>query len=1824
MSIVRELRAKFTADTKDFIKGFRDARTEATRLGPSVQEAGIDVQKSYTEIIKAAEKLERSLKDSADGDSFDELNRAIQKSKDEVQTMGRVSEATLSELNQAVQTSSTRLDSLGSGAADNMEEIEAAIDAVNQELQSLGGVTNLDQLDGSVHTSTNRLEDLQEAAGEADQQVANLGGESNLDDLNGSLDDAQGNISDLGDAASDADQEVSTLGEGNNLNDLNGELENAGNNLGDLENAAGDADQEVSNLGGNNNLNELNGDLNNAGGNLDDLQDAANNADQDLSSLGGDTDLNNLNGDLNNAENNLEDLENSLDDVGDATNQAEHDMNDFGDAAEREAGNAESSFGKMGKALGAISGILIGAFAIDGIKEMGEDLAATAGSAQAINAQFSAVFGDLESVATEKLGAIGAEATILEERMKGTFTQIAAFAKTGGMDTADALDLANRSMIAITDSAAFYDRSLEDTAESLQSFLKGNYENDAALGLSATETTRNAAANELYGKSFSKLSEQQKQLALLQMVEDANKVSGALGQASRESEGWENVTGNMSQAWENFKAQIGGPALSIAVQGLKGLTAALTSVDGEKLISGVGKAVDFVTKSVGRLKDGFGALKDFLSGDESAESILQSYGLNPDEWQFAIQAAKTMQEALSKIWKEVQIGKDKVLAVFALFKNEDGTAISILHRLGMKPEQIQQVMDKVQAIQDEFASIGKALEPAKEAIKAVFSLIINQDGTAISILSKLGLNPEQIQRIMDSVDKVKSTISGFFTGLISIIQLNAQNLASRWSMITDGAVAVFNYLLPIIQPALQAVFDFASGIIGKVAAFWKSDGEQIVQAVQNLGKVIGVIFYGIFQVIQFIMPAVLAIIKSVWGNVKGVITGALDIIMGVVKIFSGLFTGDFSKMWEGVKQLFMGAVNFIWNFVQLTFYGKILGGAKVFIGLFKSGFAAMWSGIKSLFGGSISGLIKGFKDGWRILSQTTKDAFRIIYNFLKDTFNSIKSISTGLLTGAKKIFKDGWRILSDNTKTVFNGIYSFFKTVFGLIRDLLTGRITNLKNNFRDGWNWISQKTKDVFNGIYTFFKDVFGKIRDSISGIIGRIKSNLSGTWSDIKRNVSDSFKSVYNTIKGRFDDIVNAAKNLPKRIGDGIGAMASKVSEGVTKVINKLASVLGKGVNGVIGGVNWVLDKIGVDKDIPKWPVPQYAQGTKHKRGPNGTHPGGPMIVGDGKGSNSGPELIETPDGKQMLSPSKPTLMFGEEGTKVWSATETKKILEMIPHYAWGDIKDGIRAAGDWAVGKYESGKKVVKSVGKKIKDTALNVFDYVKNPKGLLDLALKTLGIIKPDESGFAGDMARGAWNKTKEGAIDFVKDKLKDFGLSDSGISVGGGTSGNFGAPFRLTSKPGPRNTGIPGASTFHKGWDWAAPIGTPIPSVTDGTGYRVGWHPLSGNFVEVKDSKGRVHRYQHNSKNIMKVGQKVKKGQTIALVGNTGVGSGAHLHYEPKGFKAGGEIDSDQIVRVGEDGKKEVIIPLERYRSRAVGLWKKAGAALGMSGDTVSVMYNEMTDVIDLLSDIAARITTVGYEIMSNREVLFAMKALLGNLSVSSDPEPEKEPVKAPVTKEPAKKPVEAPKKTKEQLEKEKKEKTIAAKKKADMIERQRQVAEKEKQRKAKAASIWKQAEAYIKQYGSAAKKYFAVIKEDGDYKNDWVTHLPKSIRNTVMTVGKAYKDINGYADGGIVTSAQLAWIAEGGWAESIISHDPAKRVSQRAIWEQTGEELGFGAVGSESNAKIVSLLEKMLELQAQGHGHNIYLDQDLVGELLADRVTEVQESKQGIRNIFKK
>ena len=103
--------------------------------------------------------------------------------------------------------------------------------------------------------------------------------------------------------------------------------------------------------------------------------------------------------------------------------------------------------------------------------------------------------------------------------------------------------------------------------------------------------------------------------------------------------------------------------------------------------------------------------------------------------------------------------------------------------------------------------------------------------------------------------------------------------------------------------------------------------------------------------------------------------------------------------------------------------------------------------------------------------------------------------------------------------------------------------------------------------------------------------------------------------------------------------------------------------------------------------------------------------------------------------------------------------------------------------------------------------------------------------------------------------------------------------------RLSSGFGGRKAPKKGASTNHKGIDWATPIGTAVMASSGGTVTRAGWGSGYGYVVYIQHADGRETRYGHLSKVLVSVGQKVSQGQKIALSGNTGRSTGPHLHFE---------------------------------------------------------------------------------------------------------------------------------------------------------------------------------------------------------------------------------------------------------------------------------------------------------------------------------------------------
>lgn len=102
---------------------------------------------------------------------------------------------------------------------------------------------------------------------------------------------------------------------------------------------------------------------------------------------------------------------------------------------------------------------------------------------------------------------------------------------------------------------------------------------------------------------------------------------------------------------------------------------------------------------------------------------------------------------------------------------------------------------------------------------------------------------------------------------------------------------------------------------------------------------------------------------------------------------------------------------------------------------------------------------------------------------------------------------------------------------------------------------------------------------------------------------------------------------------------------------------------------------------------------------------------------------------------------------------------------------------------------------------------------------------------------------------------------------------------------LSSRYGKRNDPFTGKQEFHGGLDFAGKKGSAVVAVGDGVVSFQGKKSGFGNLVEVTHGNGYVTRYGHNQKNLVKVGDTVKKGQQIALMGSTGRSTGPHVHFE---------------------------------------------------------------------------------------------------------------------------------------------------------------------------------------------------------------------------------------------------------------------------------------------------------------------------------------------------
>lgn len=350
-----------------------------------------------------------------------------------------------------------------------------------------------------------------------------------------------------------------------------------------------------------------------------------------------------------------------------------------------------------------------------------------------------------------------------------------------------------------------------------------------------------------------------------------------------------------------------------------------------------------------------------------------------------------------------------------------------------------------------------------------FLVILGLIAAAVGpFLVALGTIISSIGAIATAIAAVGLVASAWIIGIVAIIAVLAL-LYAKFAPFRELVNGIFTAALTIVQTAMAAIVLFVQEKLAVLVQFWTENGAQIMQAVTNA-------FNMVKSVIDFIMPAILFVITMVWNNIKGLITGVLNVIMGAIKIFAGLFTGDFAKMWEGVKQLFFGAIQAIWNYMNLMFVGRIIGIIKSFVLLGRN-------------------LIVGF-------GKT------LVTNFKNMMTSANNAVSSGV-AAVVRFFRN----MVNNAVIIFRLLRSMGASIFGAIRSTITSIASNIYSRVVASFRNMQTGAVNAFNGVKNRASSIFGAVKNAIQ--------NPIRTATDFVRRQVDKIKGFFNNMRIKFPSI-------------------------------------------------------------------------------------------------------------------------------------------------------------------------------------------------------------------------------------------------------------------------------------------------------------------------------------------------------------------------------------------------------------------------------------------------------------------------------------------------------------------------------------------------------------------------------------------------------------------------------------------------------------------------------------------------------------------------------
>ncbi|WMM16886.1 tape measure protein [Staphylococcus epidermidis] len=852
--------------------------------------------------------------------------------------------------------------------------------------------------------------------------------------------------------------------------------------------------------------------------------------------------------------------------------------------------------------------------------------------------------------------------------------------------------------------------------------------------------------------------------------------------------------------------------------------------------------------------------------------------------------------------------------------------------------------------------LGNTLASIGNGIKGLIDWWQNLDGstqkTLGGIVKWLGITLVTMGPVLTIFGKFVRTIGGMFSGLSTLITFMIRHNAAAkmsavgqavWNGVTATARGIANgYRLAIAALSTsQTIQALKTKIATAATTAWTTVTKGAALATKGLGLAIRFMTGPVGIVITAIGLLVAGLIHlwktnssfrnsviTAWTAIKNAAVAIFGFIKTYIVTIWNVIKASTITVWNGIKTVAVAT----WNGIKLAILHPIRTLKTILSTIWnamKNSAIKIWTALKNGVIAIIKAYVAQVRFNINLIKRIVVTIFNAIKSFSIKVWTALKNGVLGIVRALRKGVLSVFNALKKGVSAIFNAIKNAAVRIWTAMKNTVINRAKALWSGVKNTWNALKKSTIGIFKTVGSFMSSKWNSIKKGTVNKAKALWSGVKGAWGSLKKGTHNTMSAVGGFMSKKWNGIKNTTVSIVNSMKSKVMGTMNKMRNGIKTVTGKIGSLFGgmvkgvkKGLNKLIGGVNWVAGKLGMDK-LPEIKLHtgtnksnKYISNGKINRGTFAT-------VGD-KGKGNGPggfrhEMIRYPNGKTAITPNKDTTAFLPKGSSVLNGAQTHSLLNSLPKFSLGTNplgnrnkkpkkkKKGDNLFGDaWDATKagaakvVDGGKAVVSKTldaaakGKEwLSDKVGDVLDWIDKPEKLLEKVLEgfgvnldSFGITKAAELPY--NMMKGMFGKLKKAAIDKFKEWFEESSSGDGGyIDLSKGI--NFG--FARTAAEAAAQ-GYPFARP-HYGLDINYKYDKVYSTLSGMATGSSGWNGGFGQNMWIRAKNGVEAIYGHLHKLAFHGKKRVKPGTYLGISGgdpgrdgqNAGSSTGPHLHYE---------------------------------------------------------------------------------------------------------------------------------------------------------------------------------------------------------------------------------------------------------------------------------------------------------------------------------------------------